>query len=86
MIITGKIEAKDYGVRPTKPILQNATRKRAFYKCFILVGYRALVPLLLLGPPIFPNYLLFLSTTLLIVMIGISLHTQQPPTSQSQGS
>jgi hypothetical protein len=40
------------------------------------------VPLLLLGPPIFPINL-FLSATLLTVMTGISLHMQWPLISQS---
>jgi hypothetical protein len=44
-----------------------------------------IVPLLLLGPPFFP-IILFLSTTLLTRMTGISLHMQWPLTSQSHGS
>jgi hypothetical protein len=43
-----------------------------------------LVPLLLLGPPFYPN-IVFVSTTLLTGMTGISLHMQRPLTSQSNG-
>jgi hypothetical protein len=42
------------------------------------------VPLLLLGPPFF-LIILFLSTTLLTWMTGISLHAQWPLASQSHG-
>jgi hypothetical protein len=51
---------------------------------FLGGGQRPLVPLLLLGPSIFP-IILFLSTTLLNGMAGISLHMQSPLTSQSHG-
>jgi hypothetical protein len=43
------------------------------------------VTLLLLGPP-FSKIFLFLSTTLLTVRTGFSLHVQWPQTSQLQGS
>jgi hypothetical protein len=42
------------------------------------------VALLLFGPPFFPT-ILFLTTTLLIGMTGISFHMQWPLTSQSHG-
>jgi hypothetical protein len=44
-----------------------------------------LVPIPLLGPPFFPN-ILFLSTTLLAGMTGVSWHIQWPLNSQSHGS
>jgi hypothetical protein len=45
----------------------------------VFLGQRPLVPLLLLGPPFFSDYLFFFgSTTLLTRMTGISLHTQWP--------
>jgi hypothetical protein len=52
-------------------------------RCFW--GQRSLVPLLLLGPPFYPN-ILFGSTTLLIRMTSNYLHMQWPLTSQLHGS
>jgi hypothetical protein len=46
-----------------------------------LLLFFGLVPLLLLSPPFFP-IILFLSTTLLTGMTGISLHVKWPLTSQ----
>jgi hypothetical protein len=51
---------------------------------FIFLGQRPLVPLRLLRPQLFP-IILFLSTTLLTGMSGISLNMQWPLTSQSHG-
>jgi hypothetical protein len=45
----------------------------------LFLGRRPLVPFLLIGPPIFPIFL-FLYTTLLTGMTGISLHVQWPLT------
>jgi hypothetical protein len=58
---------------------------RQLFKLFLFLGQQPLVPLLLLGPPIFPINL-FGSTTLLTGMTSISLHMQWPPTSQLHGS
>jgi hypothetical protein len=47
---------------------------------------RLLVPLLLLGPPFFPDYSFWVHQTLLTRMTGISLLIKWPLTSQSHGN
>jgi hypothetical protein len=80
---TNKLRAK-LGLKPLNVGSgQDASSKQVLRPPFL--GQRHVVPLLLLGPPLFP-IILFLSTTLLTGMTGISLHLQWPLTSQSHGS
>jgi hypothetical protein len=55
------------------------------FTTFLVVSDPLLVPLILRDPPFFP-IILFLSTTLITGMTGITLQMQWPLTSQSHDS